>query len=88
MKKTNIIYLSVKFGDYGKPYYYITEDDSIGIGEQVVVPVGDDGTERIVEVVKKQYFSSDNVPMPIEKVKHIIGLFVPPQKNAHGKQMI
>ncbi len=74
-KKNDYIFLSVKFGDYGKPYYYLTDDDSIQTGEQVVVPVGDEGAERIVRVSKKQYFQADNVPMSLEKVKSIIGRF-------------
>lgn len=87
-KDTDIIFLSVRFGDYGKPYYYITDDDSIEVGSQVVVPVGNEGTERIVDVIKKQYFSADKVPMPLEKVKSIIGKFVPPLKDQSGKRMI
>jgi len=75
-KKGDLIFLSVRFGDYGKSYYYLTDDDSIEVGDQVVVPVGHEGTERIVEVVKKQYFAPDSVPMPIEKVKSIVEKFV------------
>ena len=80
-KKNDYIFLSVKFGDYGKPYYYLTDDDSIQIGEQVVVPVGDEGAERIVRVSKKQYFQADNVPMSLEKVKSIIGRFTRPEEG-------
>ena len=87
-KKDDYIFLSVRFGDYGKTYYYLTEDDSIEIGDQVVVPVGSDGTERIVEVVKKKYFSVNDVPMPIEKVKYVVGKFQQPEANAEGKRMI
>ena len=87
-KKDDYIFLSVRFGDYGKTYYYLTEDDSIEIGDQVVVHVGSDGTERIVEVVKKQYFSVNDVPMPIEKVKYVVGKFQQPEANAEGKRMI
>lgn len=50
--------------------------------------MGADGTERIVEVVKKQYFSVNDVPMPIEKVKSVIGKFQQPEANAEGKRMI
>ncbi len=87
-KDNDIIFLSVRFGDYGKPYYYITNDDSIEVGVQVVVPVGNDGAERIVDVIKKQYFSADKVPMPLDKVKPIVGKFVPPVKDESGKRMI
>ena len=31
-KKNDYIFLSVKFGDYGKPYYYLTDDDTIQVG--------------------------------------------------------
>ena len=50
----DIIYLSVSFGDAYKTYYYKTEDNSIDVGDLVVVPVGTDGKERIVKVVKKE----------------------------------
>lgn len=80
-KKNDYIFLSVKFGDYGKPYYYLTDDESIQIGEQVVVPVGDEGAERIVRVTKKQYFQADNVPMSLKKVKSIIGRFTRPEEG-------
>ena len=87
-KNGDYIFLSVRFGDYGKTYYYLTDDDSIEVGNQVVVPVGTDGTERIVEVAKIQYFSADSVPMPIEKVKSIIGKFSMPEPNADGHKML
>ena len=87
-KKNDYIFLSVKFGDYGKPYYYLTNDDTIQVGDQVEVPVGSDGTERIVRVSKKEYFSEDKLPMPIEKVKSIIGRFIPPEENENGEKFI
>lgn len=87
-KKNDYIFLSVRFGEYGKTYYYLTEDDTIQVGDQVVVPVGNEGKERIVEVAKKEYYSSDRVPMPIEKVKNIIGKFIRPKENDKGEMMI
>ena len=87
-KKNDYIFLSVKFGDYGKPYYYLTDDDTIQVGDQVEVPVGSDGTERIVTVSKKEYFSEDKLPMPIEKVKSILGRFIPPKENEDGEKFI
>ena len=87
-KKNDYIFLSVKFGGYGKPYYYLTDDDTIQVGDQVEVPVGSDGTERIVTVSKKEYFSEDKIPMPIEKVKSILGRFIPPKENEDGEKFI
>lgn len=74
----DIIYLSVSFGDNYKTYYYKTEDNSIDVGDLVVVPVGTDGKERIVKVVKKEYFQESSLPMPFEKVKTIIEKLIPP----------
>ena len=88
-RKTNdYIFLSVRFGEYGKTYYYLTEDDTVQVGDQVVVPVGSEGKKRIVEVAKKEYYSSDRVPMPIEKVKSIVGKFIRPEENDKGEMMI
>ncbi len=66
------IFASVRFGDYGKYYYYQTTDESIVVGDTVIVPVGYDGTERIVEVVEIQRFAESELPMPLHKVKSII----------------
>ena len=74
----DIIYLSVSFGDTYKTYYYKTEDNSIDVGDLVVVPVGTDGKERIVKVVKKEYFQASSPPMPFEKVKAVIEKLIPP----------
>lgn len=55
-----------------KSYYYIADDDSIEVGDYVIVPAGKDNHEATVEVVKKEYFAADEVPLPMEKTKHII----------------
>ena len=74
MRRRNgdLIYCSVEFESGYKSYYYITDDDSIEAGDFVIVPAGADNHEAIVEVVKKEYFSKDAVPLPVEKTKHII----------------
>ncbi len=87
-KKNDYIFLSVRFGEYGKTYSYLTEDDTIQVGDQVIVPVGSEGKERIVEVAKKEYYAADKVPMPIEKVKSIVEKFTRPPKNDKGEMMI
>lgn len=48
------------------------EDDSIEIGDFVLVPAGKDNHEAVVEVVNIEYFSEENVPLPIEKIKRTI----------------
>ena len=50
----------------------IADDDSIEVGDYVIVPAGKDNHEAVVEVVNKEYFAADEVPLPTEKTKHII----------------
>ena len=69
---TDIIYCSVVFEEGCKCYYYISDDDSIKVGDFVVVPAGRDNHEAVVCVKKKEYFSKEEVPLPLEKTKHII----------------
>lgn len=55
-----------------KSYYYISDDDSIEVGDFVLVPYGKDNHTVVVEVVNIEYFSEKESPLPIEKTKHII----------------
>jgi len=50
----------------------ITDDDSIEGGDLVIVPAGRDNHETVVEVEEIEYFSEEDVPLPIEKTKRII----------------
>lgn len=77
----SVIYLSVTFFESYKRYYYQTNDNHINVGDYVVVPVGEEGKERIVEVRKKEYYKKDDVPMPLEKVKTVLEKFYPPSKD-------
>lgn len=69
---TDIIYCSVAFEKGYKCYYYISDDDAIEVGDFVVVPAGRDNHEAVVCVKKKEYFSKEEAPLPVEKTKHII----------------
>lgn len=42
------------------------------IVDLVIAQAGTDEHTAVVEVVKIEYFSKDNVPFPVEKAKHII----------------
>ncbi len=74
-RKSEYIFCSVTFNDSDKSYYYLTDDDSIEIGDYVVVPAGKDNHEAIVEVVNVEYFDENNVPFPVEKTKRIIRVY-------------
>lgn len=76
---TKVIYLSVEFSEGGKTYYYQTTDETIKVGDKVVVPVGS-SDEKIVTVVEVESFSVDEVPMPLNRVKGIIEKFEKPDK--------
>ncbi|WKY43286.1 hypothetical protein Q5O14_11535 [Eubacteriaceae bacterium ES2] len=71
-RESEYIFCSVTFDEGYKSYYYLTDDDSIKIGDLVLVPAGKDNHTAIVEVVKIEYFSEENAPLPIEKTKQII----------------
>lgn len=71
-RQSEHIFCSVVFDAGYKSYYYLTDDDSIEIGDFVFVPAGHNNREVLVEVVDIEYFSDENVPIPLEKTKRII----------------
>lgn len=71
-RKSDYILCSVRF-DYGyQSYYYLTEDDSIEVGDMIVVPAGRDNHHAVVEVVAINYFGEAELPLPLTKIKYII----------------
>jgi len=71
-KSGDYIFCSVEFDEGGKSYYYLTEDNSLSIGDLVLVPVGKDGHTAIVEIVNVEYFSENKVSFPLYRLKQII----------------
>lgn len=72
-RASEFMFCSVEFTKGGKSYYYINDDDTIEVGDLVIVPVGKDELTATVEVVNIEYFSGEKAPFPIKKAKHIIG---------------
>ena len=72
MNNTEYIFCSVVFNEKGKPYYYLTSDDSIEVGDYVEVL----GMHfpSIAKVVKIEKFSKNTAPYDVEKVKTITKL--------------
>jgi hypothetical protein len=66
------IFCSVVFSDYGKPYYYLTDNEQIHCGDQVLVPTGKNNEVNTARVVKVEAFQGSNAPVPVEKLKKII----------------
>lgn len=71
-EKTDYIYYSVVFNPYGKSWYYISTDDSYDVGDYVIVPAGQNNTEKVVQVVLKERFAKGMAPMSPSRVKPII----------------
>ena len=85
-KEDEIIYCSVSFGSSLRTYYYICDCDDVDEKDNVLVPVGDDNSEKIGIVQKIEFFNKHNVPYPVEKTKHIISIYkegdmIPPKDN-------
>lgn len=71
-RKSDYIFCRVTFDGGYKGYYYLTDDDSIKVGDLVLVPAGKDNHKAVVEVVNIEYFNEENAPLPVEKTKKII----------------
>ena len=67
------VYLSVKFPGSDREYYYRTTDKSIEVGDAVLVPAGKSNRKELVQVTQKEKFYEDELPMPLEEVKSVIG---------------
>lgn len=75
-----LIYCSVCFEDGGKTYWYRTEDDSLSIGDLVVV-TGKEG-ETVARIEDMDCFEPDKVPFPIPRTGLILRRYEeePPQQ--------
>ena len=71
-KAGEIKYCSVAFEEYGRTFYYRTDDDTIGIGDAVIVPFGAANTEREGVVEEIGFYRADKAPFPLEKTKQIL----------------
>ncbi len=65
------IYCSVLLDSLGGTYYYTSEDDSINVGDYVIVPVGAGNKELRGQVEEIEYYTAEDVPFPLDKTKVI-----------------
>lgn len=73
-------FLGVIFSFANYHYYYLTDDDTIGIGDYVLVPVGPEDKESIGKVVSVEKHLHISAPFPIGKTKRIIRKCTEPNK--------
>lgn len=71
--KSIYTYCGVLLSYSSQPYYFLTEDETIQIGDTVIVPVGEKSNELKGTVVSVGQYTRIAVPYPIEKTKTIIG---------------
>lgn len=65
----DVIVLQVRIGRWGNPRYYLTEDDTIAPGDQVVVPNLPEGMEAKVQ--HKMYVDPRTTTMPLASMNFI-----------------
>lgn len=70
--KDDYIYLTVNFLPSSKKYNYLTTDDSIQIGDWVLVPSGYENHLHECLVIDKNYYKKDEVPYPLSKIKKVV----------------
>ncbi len=68
------IYCTVTFGS-SRTYDYICEIPDISVGDEVIVPVGEDEIEKIAKVTDINEYRYDEVPYPVAKTKKIIAKY-------------
>lgn len=70
--KTIYTYCGVRLPFSDRPYFFRTEDDSLEIGDTVIVPIGEDEKEAEGTIVSIGRYARIGVPFPVEKTKFIL----------------
>lgn len=71
-REGDYICLSVIFPNSIKSYYYLSDDETIQVGDIVYVPAGVEDEVMLVQVVDIEYFGENTAPYPIDKMKWVI----------------
>lgn len=77
-KPGEFIVCGVTFHGEGQIYHYWTEDTSLSDGDWVRVPVGNGNQATMGRIESIGYFTRDNAPFPIERMKMILGRYEKP----------
>lgn len=67
-------YCTVTFGGT-RTYDYICEIHDISVGDEVIVPVGEEEIEKLAKVTAIKEYRYDEVPYPVSKTKRIIAKY-------------
>lgn len=69
--KTVYTFCGVRFPRWKRVYYYRTDDETLSVGDQVLVPGRDGPTEA--EVVSIEKHRRDTAPYPVDRAKFVVG---------------
>lgn len=69
--KTVYTFCGVRFPGWKRVYYYRTNDETLAVGDQVLVPGRDGPTPA--EVVSIQKHRRDTAPYPVDRAKFVVG---------------
>ncbi|MCD7775270.1 MAG: hypothetical protein LUH40_06800 [Clostridiales bacterium] len=64
-------FCGVIFPNGSQIYHYRTDDESLTVGDMVVVPVGRNGKEEVAEIVTVEKHRRRTAPYPVDKAKFI-----------------
>jgi hypothetical protein len=67
------VFCTVLIPKIRKPYYYLTEDETISIGDKVIVPFGFENSERIGTVTDIDFLTPEDMPYNIYEMNFIVG---------------
>ena len=73
--QTVYTFCGVRFhdADAGPVYHYRTEETDIHVGDQVIVPVGEENREVTARVVSVGQYLRGTAPYPVDRAKFILG---------------
>jgi hypothetical protein len=82
-----LYYIGVKFGETFPESFYICYDNSVRVGDRVVVTAYN-GEEKTVTVVSALYCTADDTPVPLEQTKCVIRKVLPDCGTANSTQSV
>lgn len=82
-----LILVRVVFDTAGRSYSYRAESDYLKVGDDVIVPVGEDGKEAFATIVGIDYLGPDEVPYDLEDLKSVIRAATPADYARFNRQI-
>ena len=64
-------FIGVRFSRTGQTYYYLYDGKDIDVGDKIVIPVGSDSHDKVVEVATVQRHRRATAPYPLSIIKNV-----------------